>query len=155
MAFRTDSIKEQTCNARDCIRLGRGRFCAHHRSVFRYYGAPVAGPDKRLLAVHQRYLKKTLGPLPDTDPEVHRLVLQASDIAFEPRPMHFKGTRPSKTLWASYEAVTGQVLRIRQCHPGETNEQLSVRLCGPSWLSSIWRCRAPTSIRTGTTSGRQ
>ncbi|WP_346912434.1 hypothetical protein [uncultured Roseibium sp.] len=140
---RLDKIKLQTCHAPRCGRLGRGRFCVHHRSLFRYYGAPVAGPTKQLLEVHQRYLRKSLGPLIELDQEVHNLILQIADIAFEPRPMHFKGARPSRTLWASYEAVTGQVLRIRQCHPGETNTELAERLW---WAFLTTQCLELSSI---------
>lgn len=128
MTFRTDTIKEQTCSARHCVRQGRGRFCAHHRSLFRSYGAPVAGPSKQLLVVHQRYLRKTLGPLQETDEGVRDLVSQIADLAFEPRPNHFPGSRSGSVRQASYEAVVGQVLRVRQCHPREAAGELSVRL---------------------------
>lgn len=126
-ANRLDTIRQQSCNARGCSRLGRGRYCTHHRSLYRYYGAPVAGPQKQLLVVHERYLRKTLGPIHETDEQVRQLMSQVATIAFEPRPIHFKDAR-GKTRQASYEAASGQVLRIRWCHPEETNEQLAVRL---------------------------
>jgi hypothetical protein len=53
---------------------------------------------------------------------------QIADIAFEPRPHHFPGSRPGRTRQASHEAVVGQVQRVKGCHPRETNEELSVRL---------------------------
>lgn len=125
---RLDTIKEQPCSARHCIRLGRGRFCGHHRALYRAYGAPVAGPSKQLLVVHQRFLRKSLGPLHETDNEVYQLVSLITDIALEPRPHHFPGSRPGRTRQASYEGVVGQVQRVHGCYPQETNEELSVRL---------------------------
>lgn len=127
-ANRLDTIKEQTCSARNCARQGRGRFCAHHRALYRTYGAPVAGPSKQLLVVHQRFLRKALGPLHQSDHGVMALVSLLSDIAFEPRPSHFPGSRSGRTRQASYEAVVGQVQRLHGCYPSESNEELSVRL---------------------------
>lgn len=127
-ANRLSTIRQQVCSARHCVRLGRGRFCPHHRALYRNYGAPVAGPSKQLLVVHQWYLRKTLGAVHDTDEAIARLVAQIADIAFEPRPMHFAGSRPGRTRHASYEAVVGQVQRLHGCYTSETNEKLSERL---------------------------
>ncbi|MBD8877758.1 hypothetical protein [Roseibium polysiphoniae] len=121
------TIKEQRCNAPHCARLGRGRYCAHHRSLYRHYGAPVVGPDKKLLLVHQRYLKKTLGQLVSADDETQGLIRKVASIAFEPRPIHFQDNR-GRLRRAAYEASVWQVERIRQCHPGEANERLAERL---------------------------
>ncbi len=121
------TIKEQVCNAPHCVRQGRGRYCAHHRSLYRHYGAPVAGPGKQLLLIHQRYLRKTLGRLLADDGETQRLIYETADIAFEPRPIHFQDAR-GRIRRSAYEAAVGQVERIRQCHPGETNLQLAERL---------------------------
>ncbi len=147
---RLDTIKEQVCSARHCVRLGRGRFCPYHRSLYRNYGAPVVGPSKQLLVVHRRFLRKALGSgafnevgprlvqideaipgkkyLESQTKEIRSLLIQIADIAFEPRPMHFTGSRPGRTRHASYEAVVGQVHRLRGCYPRETNEELSARL---------------------------
>ena len=124
---RLSFIKEQPCSAPHCVRIGKGRYCAYHRSLVRHYGAPVAGPGKQLLAVHQRYLKKVLGPQVATDDEAQGLIGKIADIAFEPRPIHFQDTR-GRVRRAAYEAAVGQVERIRQCHPGENNGQLAERL---------------------------
>lgn len=110
------------------MRLGRGKFCAHHRALYLNYGAPVVGPSKQLLVVHQRYLRKALGSIDETDEGVRRLVLQITNIAFEPRPHHFAGSRAGRARQASYEAVVGQVQRVHGCYPRETNEELAVHL---------------------------
>lgn len=124
---RLSFIKEQPCSAADCVRIGKGRYCAYHRSVVRHYGAPITGPSKQLLVVHQRYLRKVLGPQIGTDEEVQGLLGKIADIAFEPRPIHFQDTR-GRIRRAAYEAAVGQVERIRQCYPGENNRGLAERL---------------------------
>lgn len=124
---RLDTIKEHPCSVPYCARLGRGSYCSHHRALVRQYGAPVVGPGKQLLLVHQRYLKKELGPLITADKTTQQLIGQIADIAFEPRPINFQDNR-GRLRRAAYEAVVGQVERIRQCHPGETNAQLAERL---------------------------
>lgn len=101
--------------------------CPRHRSLFRHYGAPVAGPGKQLLLVHERYLRKALGLRMAADRETPRLIKGITDVAFEPRPIHFQDDR-GRIRQASYEAVVGQVERIRRCHPTETNAQLADRL---------------------------
>jgi hypothetical protein len=88
----------------------------------------VAGPSKRLLAVHQRYLRKALGAPQEADSDVRRVIAQIAEIALEPRPRDFPSSRPGGTRQASYEAVVKQVLRLHQSHPKETNEQLAERL---------------------------
>jgi len=95
--------------------------------LYRHYGAPVVGPDKQLLLVHQRYLRKTLEPLVADDGETQRLIREIADSAFGPRPVHFQDGR-GRVRQAAYEAVAGQVERIRQCHPRETNRELAERL---------------------------
>jgi len=125
---RLHTIKHQPCNVPCCPRAGRGRFCAHHRALYRAYGAPVAGPSKQFLAVHQRYLQKTLGPLQEGDAEVREMITRIGEIALEPRAVHFPGSRLGRVRQASYEATVGQVLRLRQGHIGETDEELAARL---------------------------
>ena len=105
---------------------GQGPLLSDPRLSLRYYGAPIKGPPKALLKTHERYLRKTLGPIHQSDPELLRLLPQISSVAFDPRPIHFGDG--SRRRWATYEACSGQSLRIRQCHPEETIEDLGVRL---------------------------
>ncbi|PLW76680.1 hypothetical protein C0081_11435 [Cohaesibacter celericrescens] len=122
-----DKINYQQCNARDCWKVGRGRFCPHHRSLYRFYGAPIKGPQKPLLKLHERYLKKTLGPICNTDPTLSQVLGEISCIAFDPRPIHFQDHR-GNTRWAVYQSVSEQVFRIKQGYPKDSQEELAERL---------------------------
>jgi hypothetical protein len=96
--------------------------------LYRAYGAAVSGPSKQLLTVHQRYVRKVLGPQQEANDDVREMIIRIADIALEPRAMHFPARRPGGVRQASYEATVGQVLRLHQNHPKETNEELAARL---------------------------
>ncbi|WP_321342309.1 hypothetical protein [Breoghania sp.] len=124
---RFQDIQNQPCQAKGCGRIGLGRFCSHHRALYRYYGAPVAGPKKALLSTHQSYLKRTIGSAVEADTKLRRLIVEAGQEAFDPRPIAFKDGRGGMR-WKAYEMASEQAVRIRQCHPGEALEELSMRL---------------------------